>query len=340
MKSLWVLLVAWTLSLPATAAERLTVAVSQLPPCIDAEGGQISGFSADLWHAVAHELRVEYRYAVLSFNDKLAAARSGDADVAIGCISLTPEREEQMDFSVPVMNAGFRAVTLLDNGTLPRFSEKSRKMVIALLISLFVFSHLMWWSERGRNAISDRYFPGIFESIWFSIVTMSTVGYGDIAPRRWLGRISAALVILTGVTTFGVIFGQFAADALADRASNPVDSVLDLNRYRIATKANTSADGFLKERGIQADTFEKIDDAYGALLAGRVQLVLFDAPSVERFVQRHRDQAIAVGPLFRPHYYAFALPAASPLRERIDRALLHLQQSGLHQTIQQRWFTP
>ncbi len=325
--------------LPA-AAERLTVAVSHLPPCVNAEEGELSGFSIDLWQALAHEMGVEQQFTITTLSGKLDAVRSGEADAAIGCISLTAEREAELDFSLPVMDAGFRAVSQVDSGLIPSFSSASRQMLMVLLGALLLFAHLMWWSERGSSAISDRYLPGVLEAFWFCIVTMSTVGYGDIAPRRWLGRLSATLVILTGVTAFGIIFGQFAADAMADRARYPVTSPLDLRNYRVATKEATAAAHFLRAQGVETVDYGELEQAYAALLAGEVELVLFDAPAIDHFTQRHQGEVIATGPLFQPHYYAIALPHGSHYRETIDHALLTLQHSGLLQTIQQRWFGP
>ncbi|MCE2406907.1 MAG: transporter substrate-binding domain-containing protein, partial [Pseudomonadales bacterium] len=172
----------------------------------------------------ADELDLNYELELLDFEAKLGAIRDKNADVAIGCISVSEERERYMDFTHAVIANGFSAASLIEASLIPSFSDESLKMLLLLLLFVIFFSHLMWWSEHGQSAISDRYFPGVFQSIWFSLVTMSTVGYGDIAPQRWLGRISAALLIVTGVTAFGVIVGQFAADAIGQRAQKPVQS--------------------------------------------------------------------------------------------------------------------
>ena len=46
------------------------------------------------------------------------------------------------------------------------------------------------------GAVDDRYGPGVFEGIYWAVVTASTVGYGDKAPVRPLGRVLAMLVII------------------------------------------------------------------------------------------------------------------------------------------------
>lgn len=49
------------------------------------------------------------------------------------------------------------------------------------------------------------------DAIWWSLVTISTVGYGDYYPVSTAGRIISALVIVTGVSIFGGLSGLMAA---------------------------------------------------------------------------------------------------------------------------------
>ena len=317
------------------AAEPLHVVASDLPPCVFAND-ELSGFSIELWESIADELDLNYELELLDFEAKLGAIRDKNADVAIGCISVSEERERYMDFTHAVIANGFSAASLIEASLIPSFSDESLKMLLLLLLFVIFFSHLMWWSEHGQSAISDRYFPGVFQSIWFSLVTMSTVGYGDIAPQRWLGRISAALLIVTGVTAFGVIVGQFAADAIGQRAQKPVQSVSDLRNYVVGAKTGTAATVYLDALGVEMEEHASLNEAAEAMRDGSVDVIVHDTLAITHLVQRNED-LVTTGPAFAPHYIGIAVQKASPLRESLNVALLKLQSDGRFQAIRDRW---
>ncbi|MGQ7374423.1 potassium channel family protein [Streptococcus suis] len=44
-----------------------------------------------------------------------------------------------------------------------------------------------------------------FDAVWWSIVTMTTVGYGDIVPQDTISKVIAILLMLVGICTFGMV---------------------------------------------------------------------------------------------------------------------------------------
>lgn len=55
------------------------------------------------------------------------------------------------------------------------------------------------------------------EAFYFTVVTLSTVGYGDLHPTHDLSRLAAAIYILIGVGIFATTIGYIARDRLSSR---------------------------------------------------------------------------------------------------------------------------
>jgi voltage-gated potassium channel len=104
---------------------------------------------------------------------------------------------------------------------LVRFINQSNLLVNALLASrlkiliflfaistlLVVFGSTMYLIEGPENG-----FDNIPVSIYWAVVTLTTVGFGDITPKTDLGRAVAALVMVVGYAIIAVPTGIFTAE--------------------------------------------------------------------------------------------------------------------------------
>lgn len=73
---------------------------------------------------------------------------------------------------------------------------------IALATVLVTFSTAEYYIERG---VENTQFTSIPAAMWWCIVTITTVGYGDMVPATPLGRIVAGMTMLSGVALFGLL---------------------------------------------------------------------------------------------------------------------------------------
>ncbi len=72
---------------------------------------------------------------------------------------------------------------------------------------LIIFGSLMYLIEGPENG-----FTSIPHGIYWAVVTLTTVGYGDIAPHTVLGRMVASLIMLTGYSIIAVPTGIFTSE--------------------------------------------------------------------------------------------------------------------------------
>lgn len=92
----------------------------------------------------------------------------------------------------------------------------SRRKIFVFLYSLLtlivIFGSLMYLVEGPENG-----FTSIPESIYWAIVTITTVGYGDIVPQTALGQIIAATSMILGYAIIAVPFGIVSSEIISEQ---------------------------------------------------------------------------------------------------------------------------
>ena len=100
---------------------------------------------------------------------------------------------------------------LTEANILARSLAMSRRKIFVFFSAVFVlatiFGSLMFIVEGPENG-----FTSIPKSIYWTVVTITTVGYGDITPQTIIGQVIAALVMLTGYSILAVPTGIFTAE--------------------------------------------------------------------------------------------------------------------------------
>jgi potassium voltage-gated channel Shaw-related subfamily C member 1 len=86
-------------------------------------------------------------------------------------------------------------------------------LVFFLVLGIVIFASLIYYAERIQyNPRND--FNSIPVGLWWAIITMTTVGYGDMTPKTYIGMFVGSLCALTGVLTIAlpvpVIVSNFA----------------------------------------------------------------------------------------------------------------------------------
>ena len=78
---------------------------------------------------------------------------------------------------------------------------------VSIASLVVVFGAVMYVIEGPANG-----FTSIPQSIYWAIVTLTTVGFGDITPKTPLGQAVASLVMITGYAVIAVPTGIFTAE--------------------------------------------------------------------------------------------------------------------------------
>lgn len=116
----------------------------------------------------------------------------------------------------------FRLLRILRILKLVRYSKAIRRFKIAyslvkeeLVLFFFMAMILLYLSSVGiyyfEHNAQPKAFASIFHSMWWAIVTVTTVGYGDVVPVTVGGRIFTFFVLLVGIGTVAVPTGLLAS---------------------------------------------------------------------------------------------------------------------------------
>lgn len=138
-------------------------------------------------------------------------------------------------------------------------------LVIFLALGVLIFATMIYYAERIGAQPDDpnpTHFKNIPISFWWAVVTMTTLGYGDMYPQTWLGMMVGALCALAGVLTIAMPvpvivnnFGMYYSLAMARQKlpkkkkkhnpnpDAPTDSVSfgksETNSHRDSTQSDT-----------------------------------------------------------------------------------------------------
>lgn len=102
-------------------------------------------------------------------------------------------------------------------------SRRLRTILAALLFFIFLFGYLFYVSEPDVRNLGD--------GIWWALVTITTVGYGDITPVTTLGRIVASSLMLLGLgliaTITAIVSAKFIQNFVDHHTNDDVLEKLD-----------------------------------------------------------------------------------------------------------------
>lgn len=339
-------------TLPAWAQPRseMKVAIKPAKPFTFEEGQQWKGYSVDLWNEITQLKGWKTVYqAKEKVPEVLGAIQRKEADIAIGALSVTEEREKLMDFSHPIYESGLQIVT--KSSSVGSLLDAAKGLLSAqvlgglafLVLALLAVSWMLWRLERHHNEDS---FPkpasrGMKESLWWSTNVLIAGGCENIAPTGTAGRLVAVVWMLGGIAFTSYITAVFTSTLTVNRLDSAVHELKDLDGENIATVVGSSSADFLKKNGSKTVEFSNIDEAMTALSRKDIKAVVYDAPIVRYWINTHSKQAeeyVLAGEPFARQHYAFALPMGSELRKEVNEALLQLKTSGRMEEINKRWF--
>jgi ABC-type amino acid transport substrate-binding protein len=319
----------------SSEGEPLVIATRHAPPFAIRTDSGWSGITIELVQRIAKEQGLDSRLEAMGLTEMLDAVARGEVAAAAAALTVTADREQRVDFTHPFFTSGL-GIAVAAGGELTWISALGRvasgpflQSLGALLGLLTLLGVLVWLAERRHNA----QFPegpgkGIGSGLWWSAVTMTTVGYGDKAPITLAGRLIALVWMFTSIIVISGFTAAITSSLTVGELDHSVSGLEDLYGMRVVTTRGSTSASFLTEKLIRHRTTEDAAEALEELAAGRADAVVYDVPILRYLVREHHPGEIRVLPyLLTRQDYGIALPEGTVLREELNRRILRIIRS-------------
>ncbi|MDC8006321.1 transporter substrate-binding domain-containing protein [Aureisphaera galaxeae] len=332
MRYLFLFLFLILFSLPIvsqTYTDTLKVAYTQAPPFIIPNKGNLEGVNIWLWEQVAEDLNLSYEMVPMNFSEMLVALEKGEVDVCINPLTITSERSRGMDFTHSFF-ASNSTIAVARKTSLRKFLDflgaffnvNFLRGLFILLFIIFLFGTLAWLFERKKNPDHFRHGPrGIWDGVWWSAVTLTTVGYGDKAPKSKRGKATALLLMFGGLLFISGLTASIASSLTVNELSNNPDGFHEFKDAKVGTIGNSGAYNFLKENFFKdVSTYNGLVPGLRALKDGEIKAFIYDEPIMKYRIHTDPEfKKIELLPIkFDVQFYAFAF---SQDKEEVEKII-------------------
>ena len=269
--------------------------------------------------------------------------------MAIGAITITPERSARVDFSYPAHRSGVAVAIRKKTG--PLFALTSygtallelSPLILIILTLLVLIGVAMWFIERRAHRGSQGPESSVLtlrDGLYWAVVTMTTVGYGDKTPKSTSGRVVAILWMLGSLVLVSLLSTSLISRLTAERVENrEIATSIDLRGKKLAAVAQSSGAEYLDELRLQYLKYKDLPEALDSLAKGQSDAVVNSVGALQYFISKRYARFLEIPQgLLAPAYMAFALPEHSPLKRSIDIALIKITNSPEWRTLEERFF--
>lgn len=316
-----------------TLQQELVIGVKETPPfVIQHKDGSYSGLSVDLWNSIVSELDVPFRYKNMELPELLAGLENDEIDVSINPLTVTSSRVRAFNFTQPFFITTLAIATQKkDTNAIwafvkNMFSPAFLNVIMLLFVVILAFGLLAWLFERRVNP--DEFEPGwkgLWSGIWWSAVTMTTVGYGDKSPKSIGGRIVGLVWMFTAIVIISGFTASIASSLTVDKLNTDISGPDDLKEYHVITVKGSTSEKYLGRKGIEFTSFDDPVKALQLLADGKADALVYDAPVLRYLTVREEleEEVVVLPHQFNTQYYGLSVSKKqNQLLESINPLLL------------------
>ena len=329
-------------SLPSIAASNSTVNVGtyHCPPfVIESESQPPEGLSIYLWQQIALELGVDYNYSHHELGELLEQVSDNTLNIGVSCISITPEREEVLDFSHSFYETHL-AIAVKQQGYLSSIKNifTNTKLWFVLAIAFVAAGFVGGIYYLLEHRVNDKLysmrskFAQMVEGFILGLLFITKGPFNYYEFKTLTGRVLT--VLLAVFTTFFIasITAILASTFTLGLISSDIKGPNDLANLSVGAKAKSTSSLFLTSHSIVHRSYESTNDLLEALNNGEVEAIVADDAVLKYLIKKAKEEGrykgLSVLPYqFEKQNYGLVIENNSPHREKLNRALLKIRNS-------------
>jgi ABC-type amino acid transport substrate-binding protein len=324
---------------PFSNTEVLKVGYTTAPPFVVQEDTVLRGINVWLWKRVAKDLKLEYELLPMDFSDMLDSLETGGVDVSINPLTITSDRSKKMEFThsfyasnSTVAVAEISSFDKLLDFVRAFFNLNFLKGLGVLLLIIFLFGLAGWYFERRENPDHFRSgLHGIWDGLWWSAVTLTTVGYGDKAPRTRMGKTVALILMFGGLLFISGLTASIASGLTVNHLTNDPDSFNEFKERSVGSIKNTGTSEFLRSRFFKDLTeYNSVTEGLSALKNNDIDAFMYDEPILKYRIAKDSSMThIGILPIkFDIQFYAFGIAKKrTKLEQAISQRILEIMET-------------
>lgn len=290
---------------------------------MSADDNGLTGPGVWLWNNVNANVNLKGTPQLYSFEEILTALDSGKIDVCISPLSITSQRLEKFDFSIPYYTTNTSLLTRSVSGWQKGwrfftsfFSLNFFKALGALAMVILIFGFAVWIFERRKNKeeFGDG-IQGLWNGFWWSAVTMTTVGYGDKSPKTFGGRIIALFWMFTAIIIISGFTAGITSSLTTNEIGTQIDSTSDLKKQRVATIKNSGTAKWFEDNFFSnVKLYNSLEEALSALDKEEIDYIAYDQPILQHIINIDTEEKYErLDFTFNSQFYAVAFRKNFPV---------------------------
>ncbi len=222
-----------------------------------------------------------------------------------------------IEYGVPYLYSGFALASRVRYRSISILEQLASPTLLNVALVIITMILAMGWCMYGLEQHTNADLASPARGVWWSITTLSTVGFGDAVPITGCGRLVAMAWMLASLLSIAIFTSVLSAKVTASNLDRHViDTLGHVTRTLCVESAYPTLADYvdLNPEAPPAVVYEPLPVCFEMLLSGAAEAVLTDRPVLTWFVDHYNLGALYVSPVLEGNPFSFAYRPGEALR--------------------------